>query len=94
MYYPSASAISSDNLNLGLLGEYLKIHPPWENTVASKIRNMKVTEQGLALDTICHFLDKHSQVGSGRLMLPTGWKIHGAREEVKAPSRTHSKSLC
>ncbi|XP_021515354.1 maestro heat-like repeat family member 5 [Meriones unguiculatus] len=54
--------VEAGNLNLGLLGEYLKIHPPWENTVASKIRNMKITDQNLALDTICHFLDKHSQL--------------------------------
>ncbi|XP_052016456.1 maestro heat-like repeat family member 5 [Apodemus sylvaticus] len=30
--------------------------------VVSKIKNMLVTEQGLVLDTICHFLEKHSQL--------------------------------
>ncbi|CAH7108886.1 Mroh4 [Phodopus roborovskii] len=28
----------------------------------SKIKNMMVTEQGLALDTICHFLEEHNQL--------------------------------
>ena len=65
----------------------MNFHPSWENVAVSKIKNMMVTEQGLALDTICHFLEEHSQVGSERLMLPTGREIHGAWEEVKAPSR-------
>ncbi|ERE86182.1 HEAT repeat-containing protein 8 [Cricetulus griseus] len=51
-----------DNLNLGLLGEYLNIHPSWEDMAVIKIKNMMVTEQGLALDTICHFLEEHSQL--------------------------------
>ncbi|MEJ1271646.1 maestro heat-like repeat family member 4 [Cricetulus griseus] len=50
-----------NNLNLGLLGEYLNIHPSWEDMAVIKIKNMMVTEQGLALDTICHFLEEHSQ---------------------------------
>ncbi|KAK7797135.1 hypothetical protein U0070_024094 [Myodes glareolus] len=48
-------------LDLGILGEYSNIHPSWENVAVSKIKNMMVTEQGLALDTICHFLEEHSQ---------------------------------
>ncbi|XP_040592412.1 maestro heat-like repeat family member 5 isoform X3 [Mesocricetus auratus] len=50
-----------DNLDLGLLGEYVNAHPPWEDTAVSRIKNMKATEQGLALDTICHVLEEHSQ---------------------------------
>lgn len=73
---------------MGLLGEYLDIDPLWEDMVVSKIKNMLVTEQGLVLDTICHFLEKHSQVGSGRLMLPTGW------EEVKELCGTCPKPPC
>lgn len=83
MYSPSASGISTDNLDVGLLGEDLDISPSLEDMVANKINNMVVTEQGLVLDTICHFLEKQSQVGSERLILPTGWEIHGAWEEVK-----------
>ncbi|XP_051016484.1 maestro heat-like repeat family member 5 [Acomys russatus] len=52
----------SDNLHLGLLGEHLNIHPSLEDTVANKIKNMMFTEQGLALNTICHFLEKHSKL--------------------------------
>lgn len=83
MYSPFASGISTDNLDVGLLGEDLDISPSWEDMVANKINNMLVTEQGLVLDTICHFLEKQSQVGSEKLILPTGWEIHGAWEEVK-----------
>ncbi|GAB1299443.1 Maestro heat-like repeat family member 4 [Apodemus speciosus] len=50
-----------NNLDVGLLEEYLDIDPFWEDMVVSKIKNMLVTEQGLVLDTICHFLEKHSQ---------------------------------
>ncbi|KAM7317160.1 hypothetical protein ACRRTK_023462 [Alexandromys fortis] len=50
-----------DYLDLGILGEYSNFHPSWENVAVSKIKNMMVTEQGLALDTICHFLEEHSQ---------------------------------
>lgn len=72
MYCPFASGNTTDNLDLGLLGEDLNIHPSLENTVATKIKNMMVTEQELALNDICHFLEKHSKVGSKRLMLLTG----------------------
>lgn len=84
-----ASGISIDNLDSGLLGECLNILPSWEDMVVSKIKNMMITEQSLALDTICHFLEEHNQVGSERLL--TGLEIHGAWEEVKAPSRTYPK---
>lgn len=79
----SASGISTDNLDVGLLGEYLNISPSWEEMVVNKIKNMMVMEQGQVLDTICHFLDKENQVGSERLIFPTGWEIHGAWEKVK-----------
>lgn len=80
---PSASGISTDNLDVGILGEDLDISLSWEDMVVNKINNMLVTEQGLVLETICHFLEKHSQVGSERLILPTEWEIHRAWEEVK-----------
>ncbi|XP_076767614.1 maestro heat-like repeat family member 5 isoform X2 [Arvicanthis niloticus] len=51
-----------NNLDVGLLGEDLDISPSWEDMVANKINNMLVTEQGLVLDTICHFLEKQSQL--------------------------------
>lgn len=94
MYSPFASGISTDNLDVGLLGEDLDISPSWEDMVANKINNMLVTEQGLVLDTICHFLEKQSQVGSERLILPTGWEIHGAWEEVKELCGTCPKPPC
>ncbi|XP_063120729.1 maestro heat-like repeat family member 5 isoform X11 [Rattus norvegicus] len=50
-----------NNLDVGILGEYLNVNPPWEDMVVNKIKNMLVTEQGLVLDTICLFLEKHSQ---------------------------------
>ncbi|XP_031201885.1 maestro heat-like repeat family member 5 isoform X2 [Mastomys coucha] len=50
-----------DNLDVGLFGEYMNINPSWEDMVVNKIKNMLVTEQGLVLDTICHFLEKESQ---------------------------------
>lgn len=67
------------------MGEYSNIHPSWENVAVSKIKNMMVTEQGLALDTICHFLEEHSQVGPERLMLPTGRETHGAGRKSRLP---------
>ena len=89
----SASGTSTDNLDVGLLGEYLNINPSWEDMVVNKIKNMMVMEQGQVLDTICHFLEKENQVCSERLMLPTGWEIHGAWEEVKELCGTCPKPL-
>lgn len=94
LYSPFASGISTDNLDVGILGEYLNVNPPWEDMVVNKIKNMLVTEQGLVLDTICLFLEKHSQVGSERLILPTGWEIHGAWEEANEPCVTCPKPPC
>lgn len=94
LYSPSASGISTENLDVGILGENLDINPSWEDMVVNKINNMLVTEQGLVLDTICHFLEKHSQVGSERLILPTGWEIHRAWEEVMKLCGTCLKPPC
>ncbi|XP_021039721.1 maestro heat-like repeat family member 5 isoform X3 [Mus caroli] len=51
-----------NNLDVGLLGEYLNINPSWEDMVVNKIKNMMVMEQGQVLDTICHFLEKENQL--------------------------------
>nr|XP_042120769.1 maestro heat-like repeat family member 5 isoform X9 [Peromyscus maniculatus bairdii] len=51
-----------NNLDSGLLGECLNVLPSWEDMVVSKIKNMMITEQSLALDTICHFLEEHNQL--------------------------------
>lgn len=89
-----ASGISTDNLDVGLFGEYMNINPSWEDMVVNKIKNMLVTEQGLVLDTICHFLEKESQVSSESLILLTGWEIHGAWEKVKELCGTCPKPPC
>lgn len=42
----------------------MDINPSWEDMMVNKIKSMLVTEQGLVLETICLFLEKHGQVGS------------------------------
>ncbi|XP_057648199.1 maestro heat-like repeat family member 5 [Chionomys nivalis] len=83
-----------DYLDLGILGEYSNIHPSWENVAVSKIKNMMVTEQGLALDTICHFLEEHSQLWEKQKTPPRDSSMQKLLEFLSLdPKQTADKAL-
>ncbi|XP_041911652.1 maestro heat-like repeat family member 5 [Arvicola amphibius] len=81
-------------LDLGILGEYSNIDPSWENVAVSKIKSMMVTEQGLALDTICHFLEEHSQLWEKRKTSPKDSSMQKLLEFLSLdPKQTSDKAL-